>query len=126
MSRKMRIVILGLSITSSWGNGHATPYRAIIRALHRMGHRVHFFERDVPYYRARRDFETCDYCELTFYADWGQVRNIARRCAALSRVRVREAVSCPPRCHRPTTSADPCQSSRVIRAPTKRPAGPLS
>ena len=50
----MKITVFGLTISSSWGNGHATPYRAILRALHRMGHQVLFFEKDVPYYKLRR------------------------------------------------------------------------
>lgn len=73
----MRITVFGLTISSSWGNGHATPYRAILRALHRLGHEVRFFEKDVPYYRARRDFETCDYCVLNLYPDWDSVRESA-------------------------------------------------
>jgi spore maturation protein CgeB len=51
----MRIVLLGLSITSSWGNGHATNYRALVRALSARGHDVLFLERDVPWYAAHRD-----------------------------------------------------------------------
>lgn len=53
--RRLRIVILGLSITSSWGNGHATTYRSLVRALSRRGHDVLFLERDMPWYRANRD-----------------------------------------------------------------------
>jgi spore maturation protein CgeB len=49
------IVIFGLSITSSWGNGHATTYRALVRALAARGHRVLFLERDVPWYAENRD-----------------------------------------------------------------------
>jgi len=51
----VKIVFLGLSITSSWGNGHATNYRALVRALRKRGHEVHFLERDVPWYSAHRD-----------------------------------------------------------------------
>lgn len=51
----MNIVILGLSVTSSWGNGHATTYRSLIRGLHSRGHRVLFLERDAPWYAANRD-----------------------------------------------------------------------
>jgi spore maturation protein CgeB len=51
----MRIVLLGLSITSSWGNGHATNYRALVRALSARGHDVLFLERDMPWYAAQRD-----------------------------------------------------------------------
>jgi spore maturation protein CgeB len=73
----MKIVVLGLTISSSWGNGHATPYRAILRALAAMGHQVHFFEKDVEYYRARRDFERCDCFRLTLYENWESVRRPA-------------------------------------------------
>jgi spore maturation protein CgeB len=51
----VRIVILGLSITSSWGNGHATTYRSLMRELVRRGHDVLFLERDQPWYAANRD-----------------------------------------------------------------------
>src|SRR5437868_7052738 len=51
----MKLVILGLSITSSWGNGHATNYRGLVRALAARGHDVLFLERDVPWYAANRD-----------------------------------------------------------------------
>jgi spore maturation protein CgeB len=53
--RRLRIVILGLSITSSWGNGHATTYRSLVRALSQRGHDVLFLERETPWYRANRD-----------------------------------------------------------------------
>ena len=53
--RSLSIVVLGLSITSSWGNGHATTYRALLKALHARGHDVLFLERDTPWYRAHRD-----------------------------------------------------------------------
>jgi spore maturation protein CgeB len=78
----MKLCIFGLTISSSWGNGHATPYRAIIRALDRLGHEVHFFENDVPYYSSRRDFDSCDYCRLTLYPDWDSVREQALSIAA--------------------------------------------
>jgi len=74
---RVKISIFGLALSSSWGNGHATPYRAIIRALDRLGHKVHFFEKDVPYYSSRRDFDSCDYCKLTLYSDWADVRERA-------------------------------------------------
>ena len=51
----MKVVFLGLSITSSWGNGHATNYRALVRELAGRGHEVLFCERDVPWYAAQRD-----------------------------------------------------------------------
>lgn len=51
----MNIVILGLSITSSWGNGHATTYRSLVRGLASKGHKVLFLERDAPWYAGNRD-----------------------------------------------------------------------
>jgi spore maturation protein CgeB len=55
MSSSYSYVFLGLSITSSWGNGHATTYRALVRALAARGHRVLFLERDLPFYAENRD-----------------------------------------------------------------------
>src|SRR5689334_19910771 len=52
---KLKIVFIGLSVTSSWGNGHATTYRALIKALLQRGHSVTFLERDAPWYREHRD-----------------------------------------------------------------------
>jgi spore maturation protein CgeB len=82
----VNITVFGLTLSSSWGNGHATPYRAIIRALDRLGHKVHFFEKDVPYYSSRRDFDSCDYCELTLYSAWANIRERALSAAADSDV----------------------------------------
>ncbi|HRW03752.1 MAG TPA: glycosyltransferase [Caldilineaceae bacterium] len=67
--RKLRIVILGLSITSSWGNGHATTYRALVRALDRRHHEVLFLERDVPWYASHRDLPHPPYGETRLYHD---------------------------------------------------------
>jgi spore maturation protein CgeB len=55
VTREFDIVILGLSVTSSWGNGHATTYRGLIRGLAERGHRVLFLERDAPWYAGNRD-----------------------------------------------------------------------
>lgn len=71
----LKIVIIGLSITSSWGNGHATTYRALVKALAQRGHSVTFLERDVPWYRDNRDLLECDYCRISLYenlAEFGQ------------------------------------------------------
>jgi spore maturation protein CgeB len=62
------IVICGLSITSSWGNGHATTYRGLVRALHNRGHRVRFLERDVPWYAENRDLARPPYGRTELYA----------------------------------------------------------
>jgi len=73
----VKIVLFGLTLSSSWGNGHATPYRAILRALHAMGHQVVFFEKDTDYYSTRRDLTHCDYCELVLYERWEHIRGWA-------------------------------------------------
>jgi spore maturation protein CgeB len=80
----LRFCIFGLTLSSAWGNGHATPYRALLRALHRRGHDITFFEKDVPYYALRRDFAECDYCDLRLYPSWDQVRHAALECASES------------------------------------------
>lgn len=76
----MRLVFFGLSITSSWGNGHATTYRGLLRGLGLLGHRLHFFERDVEWYAHHRDLPAPPGVELTLYSDWPAVR--ARALAA--------------------------------------------
>jgi spore maturation protein CgeB len=63
----MNIVIFGLSITSSWGNGHATTYRGLVRELSRRGHQVHFIERDVPWYAHNRDLNELPGARLSLY-----------------------------------------------------------
>jgi spore maturation protein CgeB len=75
----MRLTVFGLTVTSSWGNGHATLWRALIRALHRDGHRVVFFERDAPYYARHRDLTELPGCEVILYPDWDSVLNRAHQ-----------------------------------------------
>ncbi|HEX8382838.1 MAG TPA: glycosyltransferase [Sphingomonas sp.] len=65
----MKLVVLGLSLSSSWGNGHATTYRALLKAFAARGHDVLFLERDVPWYATQRDLADPDWCSLCFYAD---------------------------------------------------------
>jgi spore maturation protein CgeB len=76
----LNIVIFGLSMTSSWGNGHAVTYRALIKALAQRGHRVIFLERDVPWYRSSRDITKTDYCGIELY---NELRDIPARFGAL-------------------------------------------
>jgi spore maturation protein CgeB len=70
----MRLVVLGLSLSSSWGNGHATTFRALLKAFAARGHRILFLERDVPWYAAHRDVTDPDYCRLEYYADLDDLR----------------------------------------------------
>jgi spore maturation protein CgeB len=75
----VKLVIFGLSVSSSWGNGHATLWRGLCAALAKRGHRVVFFERDVPYYAAHRDLFALPGGELIFYESWAEVCTTARR-----------------------------------------------
>jgi nucleoside-diphosphate-sugar epimerase/spore maturation protein CgeB len=63
----MKLVVLGLSLSSSWGNGHATTFRALLKAFAARGHDILFLERDVPWYRNNRDIADPDYCRLEYY-----------------------------------------------------------
>ena len=67
--RPIKLVVLGLSLSSSWGNGHATTYRALLRAFAARGHDVLFLERETPWYTANRDLPNPDFCHLALYRD---------------------------------------------------------
>ena len=75
------VVVLGLSLSSSWGNGHATTYRALLSAFAERGHRVLFLEREVPWYKRNRDVEDPGYCELRFYPDLAALQSWRDRIA---------------------------------------------
>jgi spore maturation protein CgeB len=76
----MRFVIFGLTVSSSWGNGHATLWRGLISALGRAGHHVTFFERDVPYYASNRDLHALPHgSELRLYTSFEDLLPEARR-----------------------------------------------
>jgi spore maturation protein CgeB len=63
----MKLVVLGLTLSSSWGNGHATTYRALLAAFARRGHEVLFLERDKLWYANNRDLAEPDFCTLAYY-----------------------------------------------------------
>jgi len=75
----MKIVIFGLSITSAWGNGHATTFRALCEALHQRGHRITFFEKNLEWYVSNRDLPHPRSCELVVYDHWNEVSQRAQR-----------------------------------------------
>src|SRR4051812_34940572 len=79
---KLRITIFGLAITSSWGNGHATTFRALCSALHRRGHHITFFEKDVEWYASNRDLPDPVFADVHLYTEWSEalpsVRNHLR------------------------------------------------
>jgi spore maturation protein CgeB len=70
----MKIVFIGLSITSSWGNGHATTYRALLKALAASGHKLTFFEQDRPWYADNRDLRSLMGVDIQLYASIDELR----------------------------------------------------
>jgi spore maturation protein CgeB len=75
----MKLVVFGLTISSSWGNGHATVWRGLLRELIRNHHDVTFFERDVPYYATHRDFPDLPGGALRLYSSWERIREVAEQ-----------------------------------------------
>src|SRR5581483_12307637 len=74
---RMKIVIFGLSITSAWGNGHATTFRALCSELHKRGHQVEFFERNLEWYANNRDLPQPAFCHVWLYEQWTDIRSTA-------------------------------------------------
>jgi spore maturation protein CgeB len=71
----MNVVVFGLSITSSWGNGHATTFRGLLRALAGRGHDILFLERDQPWYADHRDLPHPPYCRAELYASLADLKS---------------------------------------------------
>lgn len=74
----MKIVIFGLSITSAWGNGHATTFRALLEALHRRGHDIVFYEKDLEWYASNRDLPDPPFCKVRLFKEWPTIAREAR------------------------------------------------
>lgn len=72
----MKITVLGLSVTSSWGNGHATTFRSLLKAFHKRGHEITFLERDVPYYAQNRDMPRPSFCKVKYYNNLDELKNL--------------------------------------------------
>jgi spore maturation protein CgeB len=79
---RLSFVFLGLSLTSSWGNGHATTYRALLRELRQRGHRVTFFERKQTWYVDNADLPEPEFCELVSYDSLAELERYRGRLAA--------------------------------------------
>jgi spore maturation protein CgeB len=75
----MKLTIFGLSITSSWGNGHATTFRALCEALARRGHSIVFFEHNLEWYENNRDLPHPAYCDLKLFNSWNEVLPLVRK-----------------------------------------------
>lgn len=71
----MKLTVIGLSITSSWGNGHATTFRALLKAFRKLGHDITFLERDVEWYARNRDMPNPDFCDVILYQDLEELKS---------------------------------------------------
>jgi spore maturation protein CgeB len=72
--QSMHFVIFGLTLSSSWGNGHATLWRGLLKALANRGHSAVFYEKDVSYYRDARDgWLPPAGVRLRLYADFAEI-----------------------------------------------------
>jgi spore maturation protein CgeB len=76
MDRSLNLVFIGLSITSTWGNGHATTYRGLLKYLAAQGHRLTFLERDVPWYAENREFSSAPYCDVLLYGSLAELQEL--------------------------------------------------
>lgn len=107
----MKLVIFGLTVSSSWGNDHATLWRGLIRALGHAGHCVVLFERDVPYYAAHRDLAALDHVPgavLRLYRDWKEAR-----VAAASHLQDCDAAMVTSYCPDGAAASEPVLASRA-------------
>jgi spore maturation protein CgeB len=86
--KAMKLVIFGLTLSSSWGNGHATLWRGLCNAFARQGHDVTFFERDVSYYANYRDLVGPQSYKMVLYPSWDDVSSLAKSAIAESNVAV--------------------------------------
>ncbi len=75
----MKLVVFGLSVTSTWGNGHGTTFRALLGALHKLGHEITFFEKDVEWYASNRDLPDPSFCKVVLYKKWSEILPRVRR-----------------------------------------------
>jgi spore maturation protein CgeB len=74
MTSKLNIVFAVFSITSSWGNGHATTYRSLIKALQKRGHNILFLERNTEWYAGNRDMPNPPFCETIIYSSLQELK----------------------------------------------------
>lgn len=78
----MKIAIFGLTISSSWSNGHATLWRGLCKSLVALGHEFIFFEHDVPDYANARDWPSLppelSGSRLVLYTDWSAIEPCAQ------------------------------------------------
>ena len=82
----MKLVVLGLSLSSSWGNGHAVTWRALLKAFAARGHEVLFLERETPWYASHRDLDEPGYARLEFYRSVADLARFSDEVAAADAV----------------------------------------
>ncbi|MFZ0490370.1 MAG: glycosyltransferase [Salegentibacter sp.] len=79
-NKKLKIAFFGSSIVSAYWNGAATYYRGIVKALHKMGHEVTFYEPDIYERQKHRDIDDPDWCEVIVYEkDEVSLRGLLRK-----------------------------------------------
>lgn len=71
---KYDIVVIGLSISSSWGNGHASAYRGLLCELVKSGYNILFLERANPLFAAHRDFHSDKSFKIEFYTSLKELK----------------------------------------------------
>ncbi|TPI57616.1 glycosyltransferase [Mesorhizobium sp. B3-1-7] len=109
----MRMVIFGLTVTSSWGNGHATLWRGLISALAPLGWSISFFERNTPYYAGARDIDRLSGGGVVLYPDWEDIRQEAE--AAIRQADVVIVTSyCPDAVEASRLANDRCRGLKVF------------
>lgn len=67
MSQGLRIAFFGSSLVSAYWNGAATYYRGLLRALHRRGHAITFYEPDAFERQQHRDIPPPEYARSVVY-----------------------------------------------------------
>jgi spore maturation protein CgeB len=80
----MNIAFFASSLVSAYWNGAATYYRGVVRALHKRGHRVTFYESDAYDRQKHRDIPDPPWADVVVYSAQGQddVRRMLRRAAS--------------------------------------------
>ncbi|HET8886253.1 MAG TPA: hypothetical protein VFM70_07885 [Salinimicrobium sp.] len=80
MNQNLNIAFFGSSIVSAYWNSAATHYRGIVKALHKMGHNITFYEPDIYERQQHRDIEDPEWCEVVVYKnEVAEIRNMLER-----------------------------------------------
>ncbi len=110
----MKIVVFGLTISRPGATATRRSGAACAGRSPRRGHRVVFFERDVPYYAGTRDLFEVPGGELVLYDDWDDVRRRGRARGRRRRCRDGHLLSAPTASRRPSLVLDAPRAVRVF------------